>query len=152
MDPRVDRGHNYDLVGIIFITVTAAVCGANGWLNVKRFAKAKIDLFRCYGKLENGIHSHDTFGRVISNLGTGEFLTAKHHWADHFSSSMRDKGVAIDGKVLRSPFDHAAGTGPLHTITAFSIDTKLVLRQMSVGDKCNEVLAVPPCLDLLNLS
>ncbi|WP_417739552.1 ISAs1 family transposase [Rosistilla oblonga] len=140
-DPRADRGHNYDLVEMIFITLTAAVCGANGWVDVERFAKAKIDWFRRYVKLENGIPSHDTLGRVFSNLDTGEFLTAMHQWVDHFASSLRDKGVAIDGKVLHGSFDHAAGKSPLHTVTAFATETKLVLRQMSVDDKSNEI----PC-------
>ncbi|QDV66876.1 Transposase DDE domain protein [Rosistilla carotiformis] len=151
-DPRVDRGHNYDLVEMIFITLTAAVCGANGWVDVERFAKAKIDWFRRYVKLDNGIPSHDTLGRVFSNLDTGEFLTAMHQWVDHFASSLRDKGVAIDGKVLRGSFDHAAGKSPLHTITAFATETKLVLRQMPVDDKSNEIPAVPQLLELLDLA
>ncbi|MEZ6146183.1 MAG: ISAs1 family transposase [Planctomycetaceae bacterium] len=59
--------------------------------------------------------------------------------------------IAIDGKTLRGSFDQAAGQSPLHTITAFATDTRLVLRQMSVGEKSNEIPAVPVLLQLLEL-
>lgn len=73
-DPRVDRGFNHDLLEMIFVALTAAICGANGWADVERFAKAKLDWFRQYVELPHGVPSHDTFGRVFARLDTGEFL------------------------------------------------------------------------------
>ena len=61
-DPRVDRGSNHALLEMIFMALTAAICGADGWVDVERFAKAKIDWFRRYIDLEYGVPSHDTFG------------------------------------------------------------------------------------------
>lgn len=151
-DPRVDRGHNHDLLEMIFITLTASICGANGWADVERFAKAKRDWFLQYLTLKNGIPSHDTLGRVFARLDTGEFLTAMHHWVDLFAGSLRQQGIAIDGKVLRGSFDRAANQSPLHTITAFATESRLVLRQMSVDDKSNEIPAVPKLLKLLDLT
>ena len=150
-DPRADRGHNHDLLEMVFITLTATICGANGWTDVERFAKAKIDWFRRYIKLDKGVPSHDTLGRVFSRLDTGEFLSAMHAWVDQFAGALRGKGIAIDGKVLRGSFDRAAGQSPLHTITAFATDTRLVLRQMSVEDKSNEIPAVPKLLALMEI-
>ena len=151
-DPRADRGHNHDLHEMIFIALTAAICGANGWADVERFAIAKRQWFERYLKLEEGIPSHDTFGRVFAKLDTGEFLTAMHAWVDRFAGSLREKGIAIDGKVLRGSFDRAAGQAPLHTITAFATETRLVLRQMSVEEKSNEIPAVPKLLQLMDLT
>jgi predicted transposase YbfD/YdcC len=150
-DPRVDRGFNHDLLEMIFVALTAAICGANGWADVERFAKAKLDWFRQYIELPHGVPSHDTFGRVFARLDTGEFLSAMHQWVDQFAGSLRGRGIAIDGKTLRGSFDQAAGRSPLHTITAFATDTRLVLRQMSVGEKSNEIPAVPVLLQLLEL-
>jgi len=150
-DPRVDRGGNHDLLEMVFIALTAAICGANGWADVERFAKAKLDWFRQYIELPHGVPSHDTFGRVFARLDTGEFLSAMHQWVDQFAGSLRGRGIAIDGKTLRGSFDQAAGRSPLHTITAFATDTRLVLRQMSVGEKSNEIPAVPVLLQLLEL-
>lgn len=150
-DPRVDRGQNHDLLEMIFLALTATICGANGWADVERFAKAKIEWFRRYVKLEHGVPSHDTFGRVFGRLDTGEFLTAMHAWVDQFAGALRDKGIAIDGKTLRGSFDRAAEQNPLHTITAFATETRLVLRQLAVDDKSNEIPAVPRLLELMEI-
>ena len=147
----VERGHNHDLLEMIFITLTATICGANSWVDVERFAAGKIKWFRSYVKLANGVPSHDTFGRVFSRLDTSEFLAAMHHWVDQFAGSLRGKGVAIDGKVLRGSFDRAADQNPLHTMTAFATDTRLVIRQLSVDDKSNEIPAVPKLLELMEI-
>ena len=150
-DPRVERGHNHDLLEMIFITLTASICGANSWADVERFANGKIKWFRRYIKLKEGVPSHDTFGRVFSRLDSGEFLAAMHHWVDQFAGSLRGKGIAIDGKVLRGSFDRAADQNPLHTMTAFATETRLVLRQLSVDDKSNEIPAVPKLLELMEI-
>lgn len=151
-DPRVDRGNNHDLVEMIFLALTATLCGAQGWADVERFAKAKIEWFRRYIALEHGVPSHDTFGRVFGRLDTAEFLTAMHTWIDTFAGSLRGRGVAIDGKTLRGSFDQASGKTPLHLITAFVCDLRVCLRQMSVDEKSNEIPAVPELLKLMELS
>ncbi|MCA9024336.1 MAG: ISAs1 family transposase [Planctomycetaceae bacterium] len=150
-DPRVDRGHNHDLLEMVFMALTATICGADGWVDVERFAKSKWEWFRQYIELPHGVPSHDTFGRVFARLDTGEFLTAMHQWVDQFAGSLRDRGIAIDGKTLKGSFDRAADQSPLHTITAFATDTRLVLRQLSVDEKSNEIPAVPVLLKLLEL-
>ncbi|WP_261364106.1 ISAs1 family transposase [Stieleria tagensis] len=151
-DPRVDRGSNHDLLEMIFMALTASICGADGWADVERFCKAKVRWFRRYIDLEHGVPSHDTFGRVFSRLDTGEFLASMHDWVDQFASSLRGQGVAIDGKTLRGSFDRAAGQSALHAITLFATESKLVLRQLSVDDKSNEIPTVPMILELLDLA
>jgi predicted transposase YbfD/YdcC len=151
-DPRLDRGHNHNLLEMIFVTLTAAICGAQGWADVERFAKSKIEWFRRYVPLDYGIPSHDTFGRVFGRLDTGEFLIAMHAWVDAFAGALRGQHIAIDGKTLRGSFDKAAGKTALHTITAFACDMRICLRQMSVDDKSNEIPAVPELLKLMELS
>ena len=73
-DPRADRGFNHDRLEMVFVALTSAVCGANGWADVERFGKARLDWFRQYIELPHGVPSHDTFGRVFARLDTGEFL------------------------------------------------------------------------------
>lgn len=136
---------------MIFLTLTATICGANGWADVERFAKAKIGWFRRCVRLEQRVPSHDTFSRVLRRPDTGEFLNAMHAWVDQFAGALRDKGIAIDGKVLRGSFDRAAEQSPLHTIAAFATKTRLVLRQMSVDDKSNEIAAVPKLPELMEI-
>ena len=151
-DPRANRGKNHSLIEMIFLALTATICGAQGWADVERFAKSKLKWFRRHVRLKHGVPSHDTFGRVFSRLDTGEFLTAMHAWVDAFATSLRGQGVAIDGKTLRGSFNQAAGQTALHTITAFACDMRVCLRQMSVDEKSNEIPAVPELLKLLELS
>jgi predicted transposase YbfD/YdcC len=151
-DPRSNRGKNHGLIEMIFLALTATICGAQGWADVERFAKSKLKWFRRHVRLKHGVPSHDTFGRVFSRLDTGEFLTAMHAWVDSFATALRGQGVAIDGKTLRGSFDQAAGQTALHTITAFACDMRVCLRQMSVDEKSNEIPAVPELLKLLELS
>ena len=150
-DPRVNRGTNHDLFEMIFMALTATICGANGWADVERFVNAKLDWFQQFLPLEKGVPSHDTFGRVFARLDTAEFLTAMQGWVQEFSGSLRGKGVAIDGKTLCGSYDTQAGQSALHTITAFATETRLCLRQMAVGEKSNEIPAVPVLLKLLEL-
>jgi predicted transposase YbfD/YdcC len=150
-DPRVNRGRNHELIEMVFVALTATLCGAQGWADVERFGNSKLAWLRRFVRLEHGVPSHDTFGRVFAVLDTGEFLTAMHAWVDAFAGSLRGQGVAIDGKTLRGSFDTAAGKSPLHLITAFAGSTRLCLRQMSVGEKSNEIPAVPALLKLLEL-
>ena len=151
-DPRVDRGRNHSLLEMIFLALTATICGAQGWADVERFAHSKRAWFGQFIDLDQGVPSHDTLGRVFSALDTGEFLTALHAWVDSFAGSLRGQGIAIDGKTLRGSFDRAAGQSPLHTITAFACQTRLCLRQMSVDENSNEIPAVPMLLKLMELS
>lgn len=150
-DPRVNRGANHDLVEMIFMALTATLCGAQGWVDVERFVRAKRVWFERFIPLEQGVPSHDTFGRVFARLDTAEFLTAMHHWVDEFAESLRGQGVAIDGKTLRGSANAAAGRSALHTITAFATATRTCLRQMTVESKTNEIPAVPELLQLLEL-
>jgi len=136
---------------MIFMALTATMCGANGWADVARFVDARYDWFEKYIPMENGIPSHDTFGRIFARLDTGEFLSAMHGWVDEFAGNLQNKGVAIDGKTLRGSFDKASGKSAVHTITAFAVGTRTVLRQMSVDAKSNEIPAVPLLLQLLEL-
>lgn len=151
-DPRVDRGGNHNLLEMVFMALTATLCGAQGWADVERFAKSKRAWFAKFLDLQRGIPSHDTFGRVFARLDTGEFLEAMHHWVDDFSGSLRGQGVAIDGKTLRGSYDRAAGQSALHTITAFACGVRMCLRQMTVDAKSNEIPAVPELLKLMELA
>ena len=100
-DLRVDRGQNHDLLEMVFMALTATICGADGWVDVERFAKSKGDWFRQSIELTHGVPSHDTFGRVFARLDTGEFLTAMHQWVDQFAGSLRQ--LSVDEKSNEIP-------------------------------------------------
>ena len=90
-DPRAERGLNHDLIEMIFLALTATLCGAQCWVDVERFVRSKLSWFLQFVTLEHGVPSHDTFGRVFSRLDTGEFLSAMFAWVDEFAGNLRGR-------------------------------------------------------------
>jgi predicted transposase YbfD/YdcC len=114
------------------------------------FGRSKREFLQEFLRLEQGIPSHDTFSRVFRLLDPGQF----HAWFIGFMrqfSETCEGVVAIDGKTLRRSFDRASAASPLHLVSAWAADQRLVLGQLAVGDKSNEIVAVPKLLKLLSL-
>ena len=151
-DPRLDRNKHHLLHEMVVVALCAALCGAEGWADVERFGNNKLKWLRRFLQLENGIASHDTFGRVFARLDTCEFLSCLQAWVQHFQSSLREQGIAIDGKTMRRSFDRATGQSALHVVSAWATDLRVCLGQVTVDDKSNEITAVPRLLELLELS
>jgi predicted transposase YbfD/YdcC len=150
-DPRVERTKRHSLLDIFILALCATLGGANGWVDVERFGKAKLDFFRRFLALPNGIPSHDTFGRLFARLDPAALLTCIQNWLAAFRTVAEREMVAIDGKTLRGSFDTAAGRNPLHLVSAWATDARLVLGQVSVDCKSNEITAIPLLLELLDL-
>lgn len=75
-DPRINRGENHSLIEMIFVALCATICDADSWGDVERYGKTKLDWLRKFIKLDNGVPSHDTFGRVFARLDSIEFYAA----------------------------------------------------------------------------
>lgn len=148
-DPRVERTKRHRLSDLVAIALCAAICGADSWADVERFGNEKIEWFGTFLRLEHGIPSHDTFGRVFSLLDTGEFYTCLASWIAGLQLDLKGKTVAIDGKTLRKSFDEASGKGALHVVNAWVSDLRLSLGQLATDQKSNEITAVPRLLEML---
>jgi predicted transposase YbfD/YdcC len=151
-DPRVERTKEHLLLDMVTIALCAAICGADSWVDVEKFGRVKEDWFRRFLELPNGIPSHDTLGRVFARLDTAEFLTCLHNWLRSLHLSLKEQGVAIDGKTLRGSFDAASGKSALHVVSAWACGLRVSLGQVAVDGKSNEITAVPKLLELLELS
>ncbi len=105
---------------------------------------------RQFMTLKHGIPSHDTFSRVFRLLDPAAFAACFTRFMHRFADTLQGV-VAIDGKTLRRSFDRAAGQSPLHMLHAWSVDQRLLLGQLAVDEKSNEITAVPKLLELLSL-
>jgi predicted transposase YbfD/YdcC len=150
-DPRINRSKRHGLLDMLIVAVCATIGGANGWSDIARFAKAKLAFFREFLDLPNGIPSHDTFGRVFARLDPAALLACIQKWLADFRAAVDQEIVAIDGKTLRGSFDTAAGQQPLHLVSAWASEARLVLGQVAVDKKSNEITAIPALLELLDL-
>jgi len=150
-DPRLERTRRHRLRDIIIIAICGVICGAEGWVEIEEFGKAKEAWFTELLKLPNGIPSHDTFGRVFAHLDPKQFEASFFQWVKGISRTV--KGViAIDGKTLRRSHDHAAGKKALHLVSAWAVENRLVLAQVATEEKSNEITAIPVLLRQLALT
>lgn len=149
-DPRINRQKKHKLLDIIAIAVCATIAGADGWVAIAMFGRSKQAWLRTFLDLENGVPSHDTFGRVFSLLAPGAFQEAFREWVGAIQG--RVKGVvAIDGKTARGSHDRANGKQAIHIVSAWAVENGLALGQVKVEDKSNEITAIPELLRLLDL-
>lgn len=151
-DPRIDRTRRHDLLDIVVIAICAVICGADGWVDVAKYGRAKRDWLATFLALPHGIPSHDTFRRVFCLLKPEAFLECFQRWIDALSAGLGLKRIAIDGKTLRRSFDRASGKAALHLVSAWASEQHLVLGQVAVDTKSNEITAIPKLLELLDVS
>jgi predicted transposase YbfD/YdcC len=140
------------LTDIIAIAICAAVCGADDFVEIEEFGRAREDWLKERLELPNGIPSHDTFGRVFSRLDPKEFSECFLSWTRAIKEHTAGGFVAIDGKASRGSFDAAAGKSAIHMVSAWAAESHMVLGQVKVDDKSNEITAIPELLRLLDIS
>lgn len=156
-DPRVERTKAHQLLDIITIAICAVICGADDWVEMEEFGNAKREFFDKFLVLPNGIPSHDTFGRVFARLKPEQFRECFLEWVQDLvcASGEALKGVtgvvAIDGKSLCGSRDNASGKGAIQMVSAWAQANSLVLGQVKVDDKSNEITAIPILLKLLDI-
>jgi predicted transposase YbfD/YdcC len=149
-DPRVDRTKAHQLLDIIVIAICALICGADGWVEVEEFGRSKYPWLATFLALPHGIPSHDTFGRVFARIDPEQFQRSFLAWVQAIQQT-HPGVIAIDGKTHRRSYDRANGTTALHLVSAWAAENRLVLGQIAVADKSNEITAIPQLLDLLDL-
>jgi predicted transposase YbfD/YdcC len=140
------------LINILVIALCAAVCGADNWVEIELFGESKREWFAQFLDLTNGIPSHDTFGRVFGLLDAEQFQRCFINWVQAICEVLNGQVVAFDGKTLRRSHNRSAGKEAIHMVSAWATEAQLVLGQIKVDDKSNEITAIPALLDLLDLS
>ncbi|WP_153112190.1 ISAs1 family transposase, partial [Propionivibrio limicola] len=149
-DPRVAGRSKHDLVEMLVICVCALVCGIDDFVGIEAWANERIDWLRRFLKLENGIPSHDTLGRLLGLLDRKAVEKSFRRWVGDVLPALAEGGVvAIDGKSSRR--SRQAGQSALHLVSAFAAQAGLVLGQEACAEKSNELTAIPVLLEALML-
>ncbi len=149
-DPRVKARCEHDLVDVLVIALCCLLCGGEGFNDMEDFGMAKRKWFRTFLGLRSGIPTHDTFNRVFAALKPEAFLEMFMAWTQTLRSSISEEIVALDGKALRRAVDR--GDSARVIVSAWAASNSLVLGQMEVPDKTNEITAVPKLLRALELT
>jgi len=150
-DPRMDRTKLHPLLDILVIAMCAVIAGADNWEDVEEFGKARHAWFQTFLGLPNGIPSHDTFTRVFARLDPEQFQADFLSWMSAVSEVTGGQVIAIDGKVLRRSHDKGIGKAAIDMVSAWASANRLVLGQVKVDDKSNEITAIPELIKTLAL-
>lgn len=150
-DPRIDRTKRHALLDIVTIAVCAVLCGAESWVEIEQFGRAKQGWFARFLALPNGIPSHDTFGRVFARLDPAVFEASFLGWVQAVVGPPAGGVVAVDGKTLRGSHDRANGKAALAVVSAWATEQRMLLGQATVAAASNETAAIPALLSVLAL-
>lgn len=148
-DPR--RCPRHALIDVIVIAICAVLCGAQDWQQIVTFGQQRRSWLQRFLTLPNGIPCHDTFERVFNRLNPRAFTAAFQRWMQALAENIGIKQIAIDGKTLRGSAAPARNLGPLHVVSAWASENHLLLGQVAVDGKSNEITAIPELLELLDL-
>ena len=151
-DPRIDRTKRHKLIDIMTIAVCAVICGADGWVAIETYGCAKYEWLKTFLELPNGIPSHDTFARVFAQINPQQFQSCFLDWMKSIQKITEGEVVAIDGKALRSSYDKSSDQSAIQMVSAWATTNRLVLGQVKVDEKSNEIKAIPELLKVLELS
>lgn len=151
-DPRVNRQKKHQLQDIFFITLCAVISGADNWVMIEEFGRSKEAWFKEQLDLQHGIPSHDTFGDVFAAIDAEAFSACFSSWVADLANLTSGEIIAIDGKTVRRSLDKASGKAAIHMVSAWAQQNSLVLGQVKVDDKSNEITAIPKLLKKLDLT
>jgi len=151
-DPRRNFLTRHKLNDMIVLAICGVICGAEGWTDIEEFGQSKEEWLRQYLELPHGIPSHDTFGRLFAVIDPESFQRCFIDWVKHLAKITKGEVVAIDGKTARRSYSNEDNKAAIHMVSAWANTNKLVLGQVKVDDKSNEITAIPRLLELLDIT
>jgi predicted transposase YbfD/YdcC len=150
-DNRRSLSKLHNLNDILVMAIIAVICGADSWNDIQEYCLAKEEWLSKFLKLQNGIPSHDTFNRVISSIDSQSFEKYFIEWVSTLITLTGQKEIInIDGKTIRGAKQHGKKS-PIHMVSAWACENNLVLGQIKVNEKSNEITAIPELLEILSL-
>ena len=148
-DPRRRHCRRHLLTDIIVIAICAIICGAQDWKQIATFGQKRHTWLKRFLGLPNGIPSHDTFERVFVRIDPLAFQACFRAWITAACTALGVKHIAIDGKTLRR--SGSAALKPLHVVSAWATANQIILGQLAVAEKSNEIPAIPELLELFSV-
>ena len=150
-DPRTEYLLEHRLLDIIGLTICAVICGADTWIDIENYGRSKAKWLSSFLCLPNGIPSHDTIARLFAALNPDALQESFLSWVQAVAQLSEGEVIAIDGKTLRHSYDKGKGKGAIHMLSAWASRNRMVLGQVKVDDKSNEITAIPQLLKVLQL-
>jgi predicted transposase YbfD/YdcC len=149
-DPRQRGKVIYPLAEVLLLCLLAVLAGAETFVDIARFGEKKIELLRRFRPFRDGTPSHDHLGDIFAVLDAAQFQRCFVAWVGALTGASGDV-IAIDGKTARRSFQKKGAKAPIHMVSAFAARQRLVLGQVKVAEKSNEIVAIPNLLEMLEI-
>ena len=140
----------YPLDEILLLCLLAVIAGADSFTDIARFGRSKINLLRRFRPFEHGTPAHDHLGDIFATLDAEAFQRCFAAWVAE-ATGCPPEVVAIDGKTSRRSYQKKDAKAPIHMVSAFAARQRLVLGQIKVNEKSNEITAIPALIDMMDI-
>jgi len=147
-DPRQLGKVVYPLAEVLLLCLLAVLGGAETFVDIARFGEKKLELLRRFRPFRDGTPSHDHLGDIFATLDAAQFQRCFVAWVAALTGAPADV-IAIDGKTLRRSYQKKGAKAPIHMVSAFAARQRLVLGQVKVAEKSNEIVAIPQLLAMM---
>jgi len=147
-DPRQRGKVVYPLEEILLLCLLAVLAGSEAITDIARFGEKKLEVLRRFRPFRDGTPSHDHLGDILATLDAVQFQRCFVAWVAALTGVCADV-IAIDGKTSRRSYQKKDAKAPIHMVSAFAARQRLVLGQVKVADKSNEIIAIPALLEML---
>jgi predicted transposase YbfD/YdcC len=140
----------YPLREVLFLVVCGTIANSDDYDDIVDWGEAHLDFLRGFSEFHHGIACVDWLRTLLNRVDPDLFSGCFCAWVAQCWPQHADR-VAIDGKTSRRSHDRKAGRLPLHLVSAFATNSRLVLGQEAVDEKSNETTAIPALLERLDL-
>jgi predicted transposase YbfD/YdcC len=147
-DPRQSGKVTYPLDEILLLCLLAVLAGAECFTEIALFGTKKLSLLRRFRPFKDGTPAHDHLGDILATLDADQFQSCFVAWVAAVAGVPAGV-IAIDGKTVRRSGQKTGAKAAVHMVSAFAARQRVVLGQVKVSEKSNEILAIPRLLDML---
>jgi predicted transposase YbfD/YdcC len=145
-DPRQSGKVMYPLPEVLLLCLLAVLAGAETITDISRFGDKKLALLRQFRPFLAGTPAHDHLGDILATLDAEAFQGCFAAWVAALIG-VPEGTVATGGKTVRR--SKGVAKDAIHMVSAFAARQRMVLGQVKVADKSNEIVAIPKLLDML---
>lgn len=151
-DPRGRKGVEHAFVSIVIIAILATIGGATGWEDIEVYAESHEAWLGTFLDLSHGIPHADTYRRVFERIEPEALQRCFLGWVKQVVEATGAQVIPIDGKTLKGSYDRNQKQSSLHMVSAWASENRLLLGQVKVENKTNEIKAIPALLELLDIT
>jgi len=152
VDPRGRQGQEHTFLSIVLIAILATIGGANGWEDIELYGESHQDWLETFLDLRNGVPHADTYRRVFERINPEALQQCFLGWVNQVVESTGAQVIPIDGKTVKGSYDREKKQSALHLVSAWASEHRMMLAQVKVDSKSNEITAIPALLKLLDIT